>query len=59
MRGRRRRLFIYRIKHEDGDWFQGDKDIAEAVCNHFQQIFTMEEKLIEEEILNCIPTLVT
>lgn len=58
LRGRRRKLFIHRVKDEEGDWIQGDEEIVEAACNHFQQIFTSEDKLINEEVLNCIPEMV-
>lgn len=59
IRGKRRKLFIHRVQDKDGDWIQGDEEIAEAACNHFQQMFTGEDKYINEEVINCIPRLVT
>ncbi|KAH0684405.1 hypothetical protein KY285_021907 [Solanum tuberosum] len=55
LRGRRRRLFIHRVIRDDGEWIQGDENIADATCNHFQQIFTGEDKFIYEGPLDCIP----
>ncbi|XP_070056982.1 uncharacterized protein [Nicotiana tomentosiformis] len=34
IRGRRRKLYIQKIKDEDGDWIQGDEVIGEAACNY-------------------------
>lgn len=47
------------MKDDDGDWYKGDADIADASCSHFQKIFIMEEKHINEEVINCIPVMVT
>ncbi|XP_055822099.1 uncharacterized protein LOC129890602 [Solanum dulcamara] len=47
-RGRRRKLYIHRIQNDKGSWVQGDSEIADAACNHFQQIFTGEEKCIQQ-----------
>ncbi|XP_049343830.1 uncharacterized protein LOC125808125 [Solanum verrucosum] len=55
IRGRRRRLFIHRILREDGEWIQGDEIIAKEACDHFQHIFTGEDKFINEEPLDYIP----
>ncbi|XP_049410619.1 uncharacterized protein LOC125873814 [Solanum stenotomum] len=55
IRGRRRRLFINRPLREDGEWIQGDENIAKEACDHFQQIFTEENKFINEGHLDCIP----
>ncbi|KAK6803130.1 hypothetical protein RDI58_000914 [Solanum bulbocastanum] len=59
IRGRRRRLFIHKVLNEKEEWIQGDDHIAQAACDHFQNIFTGEEKLIDEVPLNCIPRMVT
>ncbi|XP_049399716.1 uncharacterized protein LOC125863741 [Solanum stenotomum] len=59
IRGRRRRLFIHKIIREDGEWIQGDEVIAEAACEHFQKIFTGDNKIIKEDVLDCIPQMVT
>ncbi|XP_049375739.1 uncharacterized protein LOC125840542 [Solanum verrucosum] len=42
IRGRRRKLFIHKLIREDGEWMQGDDIIAEAACDHFQELFTGE-----------------
>ncbi|XP_055814708.1 uncharacterized protein LOC129884436 [Solanum dulcamara] len=59
IRGRRRKLYIHRIQTEEGSWVQGDAEIAEAACEHFQQIFTGEENYIQQHNLQCIPPMVT
>ncbi|KAG5580343.1 hypothetical protein H5410_050970 [Solanum commersonii] len=58
-RGRRRKLFIHQINNESGEWIQGDVNIARDACEHFQNIFTGHQDNINEEILQCIPRLVT
>ncbi|WMV32820.1 hypothetical protein MTR67_026205 [Solanum verrucosum] len=55
IRGRRRRLFIHKILNDNDEWVQGDEHIAQAACDHFQNIFTGEEKLIDVIPMNCIP----
>lgn len=59
IRGRRRRLFIHKISNEEGACIQGDEQIAQAACQHFQGIFTGDQCRIREEFLNCIPRLVS
>ncbi|XP_070045615.1 uncharacterized protein [Nicotiana tomentosiformis] len=46
IRGRRRRLYIHKVKDADGDWIQGDEDIGEAACNYFEDHFTKTEGVI-------------
>ncbi|XP_015160335.1 uncharacterized protein [Solanum tuberosum] len=58
VRGRKKRLFIHKITREDEVWIQGDDVIAEAACDHFQKIFTGDNKLINEGALDCIPLMV-
>ncbi|KAH0684452.1 hypothetical protein KY290_036526 [Solanum tuberosum] len=59
MRGRRRRLFIHKISTDDNEWIQGDENIAKAACVYFQETFTGHENRIAENILQCIPRMVT
>ncbi|OIT07895.1 hypothetical protein A4A49_63152, partial [Nicotiana attenuata] len=40
IRGRRRKLYIHKIKNEDGEWITGDEAIGEAACEHFQNLFS-------------------
>lgn len=35
LRGRKKRLFILQVKDDDGEWYQGDENIAETACTHF------------------------
>ncbi|KAG5606153.1 hypothetical protein H5410_027645 [Solanum commersonii] len=58
IRGRIRRLFIHKLIREDGEWIQGDDVIAEAACDHFQKIFTGDNKFINEGALDCIPLMI-
>ncbi|KAG5595026.1 hypothetical protein H5410_036258 [Solanum commersonii] len=58
IRGRRRRLFIHKLLNDNAEWIQGDEHIAKAACEHFQNIFTGEDKFIDEIPINCIPRLV-
>ncbi|XP_069145909.1 uncharacterized protein [Solanum lycopersicum] len=58
IRGRRRKLFIHKIVTENGDWIEGENTIAQEACEHFKNIFTGEEKLINEKSLDCIPRMV-
>ncbi|XP_049399720.1 uncharacterized protein LOC125863746 [Solanum stenotomum] len=59
IRGRRRRLFIHKILKDNDEWVQGDDHIAQAACEHFQNIFTGEEKRIDEIPMECIPRIIT
>ncbi|KAG5615000.1 hypothetical protein H5410_014824 [Solanum commersonii] len=58
IRGRRRRLFIHKLLNDNAKWIQDDEHIAKAACEHFQNIFTGEDKFIDEVPINCIPRLV-
>ena len=48
IRGRRRKLFIHKVVNENGIWVQGDDNIAQVACEHFNEIFSGEEKRINE-----------
>lgn len=37
----------------------GDENIAKAACEYFQKIFTGHENRINEEIIQCIPRMIT
>lgn len=59
IRLRRRRLFVHQILTGNADWIQGDDNIAQVSYDHFNDIFTVDEKLITEKILTCIPRIVS
>ncbi|XP_060200890.1 uncharacterized protein LOC132629180 [Lycium barbarum] len=59
IRGIRRKLCIHKIQDEKGDWIQGEKEIAEAACDHFQKIFTGEQCKVKENYLRCIPKMIS
>ncbi|XP_055824261.1 uncharacterized protein LOC129892709 [Solanum dulcamara] len=47
------------ISDEQGNSIQGDDNIASAACAHFEKLFTAEEKHINEDVIKCIPKIVT
>lgn len=55
MRGRKRKLFIHQNCKDNGDWIQGDDNIANAACEYFEGMFSGTHQRINEEVLNCIP----
>ncbi|XP_016452551.2 uncharacterized protein LOC107777087 [Nicotiana tabacum] len=59
IKGRKRKNFIHKIKDAEGDWIQGDEAIGEAVCDYFEELFTMPGGHIREDLLNCIPIMIT
>ncbi|XP_016477581.2 uncharacterized protein LOC107799029 [Nicotiana tabacum] len=40
IRGRRKKIFIHKIKDKEGDWIQGDEAIEEAACDYFEELIT-------------------
>jgi len=52
-------LFIHKISDDHGNTIKGDENIARAACCHFEKIFTGEDNLINEEVLRCIPSMIT
>ncbi|XP_075111376.1 uncharacterized protein LOC142181762 [Nicotiana tabacum] len=40
IRGRRGKLFIHKIKNEEGEWIQGDENTREAAYDYFQNLFS-------------------
>ena len=58
IRGRRRKLFVHKIINEEGEWIQDEEETSQTACAHFEESFTGEEKLINENILECIPRMV-
>lgn len=57
--GRRRKLFIHQMQDENRDWIHEDDRIANAAYRHFQHIFTVDDSYISEDVLTCIPNMVT
>ena len=52
------KLFIHKIVNENGDWVQGENNIAHEACEHFNTIFAGENRYIDENNLECIPKMV-
>ncbi|XP_019253956.1 PREDICTED: uncharacterized protein LOC109232655 [Nicotiana attenuata] len=40
IRGRRRKLYIYKINNKEGQWFHDDENIGKDACNDFRNHFT-------------------
>ncbi|XP_019264569.1 PREDICTED: uncharacterized protein LOC109242177 [Nicotiana attenuata] len=59
IRGRRRKLYIHKIKDEDGQWIQGDEAIGNAACTFYRDLFTDTGASIREDLLSCIPSMIT
>ncbi|XP_019251233.1 PREDICTED: uncharacterized protein LOC109230164 [Nicotiana attenuata] len=59
IRGRRKKLFIHKIKNEEGEWIQGDENIGKAACGYFQDLFTDPGSVIREDLLSIIPTMIS
>lgn len=59
IRGKRRKLFIYKIYQDSGECFQGNGNIVEVACEHFQQMFIGHDQRINEETLQYIPRMIT
>lgn len=56
---RRRKSFVHKIICEDGEQIQDEDDIDHTTCAHIEEIFIVEEKLIKENTLDCIPMMVS
>ncbi|XP_009623225.2 uncharacterized protein [Nicotiana tomentosiformis] len=59
LRGRRRKLFIHKIKYIEGEWVQSDEAIGEAAYDYYQDLFTETGSTIREDLLPCIPSFIT
>lgn len=56
--GKRRRLTLKKMKKEDGNWIEGDDDIADEAIIFFQKQFTREEHLVDLSLLQLIPRVI-
>ena len=59
IRGRRKRMFIHKIMVDNGGWIQEKENIAREACDYYQNIFTGKTEKTRDDILQCIPKLVT
>nr|XP_009792450.1 PREDICTED: uncharacterized protein LOC104239503 [Nicotiana sylvestris] len=59
IRGRRRKLYIHKIKNEEGEWIQGDENIGKVACEYFHELFSDNDSIIREDLLSIIPTMIT
>lgn len=46
-------------RQQHGDMFVSVKEFGKTACSHFEKIFIGEDKVINEEILNSIPSMIT
>ena len=59
IRGRRKKMVISKVMNEKGDWIQGEENIGNIACEYYQSIFTGKEERINEELIQCIPELIS
>lgn len=59
VKGRKKRLFLEKIKLEDGNWIEGDEDISKEAIVFFHKQFSKEDINTNFSLLNNIPRLVT
>lgn len=52
-------MYSHKIKNEDGDWIPGDDSIGEAACEFFEDLITETGGSIREDLLKCIPFMIT
>lgn len=52
-------MFLHKILTESLDSVQYVDDIKREACNYYQNIFIGNNKRISEDILQCIPNMVT
>ncbi|XP_016441893.1 uncharacterized protein LOC107767403 [Nicotiana tabacum] len=56
---RRRKLFILKIKNEEGEWIEGSNDVASAAVQFFQKMFQADIVVEDSQILNVVKKVVT
>ncbi|XP_015087005.1 uncharacterized protein LOC107030129 [Solanum pennellii] len=59
IRGRRKKMFIHKVMTDSGVCIHGEENIARAACEYYQNMFTGKTDKIREEMLQCIPNMVT
>lgn len=50
---------MHKVKNDEGDWIQGDDEIAGVVCKYFQGIFTRTAEHVPKEMLSNIPKMIS
>nr|XP_009598913.1 uncharacterized protein LOC104094650 [Nicotiana tomentosiformis] len=58
-KGRRKRLFLHRIKGEDNQWIEGEEDISEAAIEYYEKCFSQEAQRIDLQFIDLIPKMIT
>ncbi|XP_019232877.1 PREDICTED: uncharacterized protein LOC109213527 [Nicotiana attenuata] len=59
IRERRRRLQLHKIKDHRDRWVEGEDNIAKAAIRHFHKRFNIKHQFNDNEILECIPRIIT
>lgn len=57
--GRKKRLSLKKLRRDDGNWIEGDEEIAREAVSSFQKQFTKDSSDVDLSILSCIPKLVS
>ncbi|WMV13571.1 hypothetical protein MTR67_006956 [Solanum verrucosum] len=53
----KKKMFIHKLIGDDGEWLQGEDNIAKAACDHFHNIFTGDKGLFAESTGNQMATM--
>lgn len=56
---RRGRNQIERLKNFNDEWIEGQQGIFQLITQHFQDIYTSENPILDENCLNCVDRKVT
>lgn len=59
MRERRKRMYIHKIMADSDEWIQGEENREREACEYSNIIFIGKTERITEDMLNCIPNIVT
>ncbi|XP_019241015.1 PREDICTED: uncharacterized protein LOC109221003 [Nicotiana attenuata] len=59
IRERRRKTQLHMIKNRDGDWVEGNRNIAQAAIEHFSEIFSQPNNTSDMEIVRKCEKLIT
>ncbi|WMV11057.1 hypothetical protein MTR67_004442 [Solanum verrucosum] len=58
MASKKSRLVLNKVKNENGDWIEGNYDIAKEAISFFEKQFTKEDTIQDESILNYLPKVI-
>ena len=56
---RYKRNYIKRLRNDNGDWCEGDEQVADLFCDYFKGLFATSNPSHVEEVLATIPRVVS